>query len=93
MFASILSIFGPLAAQLGLSLINGVLQKGKADAAAQANFLAIVEYMSRNGLVSVNLHNSYLEQQAANRAKAAAEYYRLHPEEKPVDFPTPPKAQ
>jgi len=92
MISSIISIFGPMAAQFALALLNGILQKNQADVAAQNAYLMLTQAMAANGLISVSLHNSYADQQAANRAAAAAEYYRLHPEEKPVDYPTPPRA-
>lgn len=89
--ASLLAMFGPFAAKFALSILDAVLQKNKADQQAQAAYLALTQAMAANGLIAVSLHNSYAEQQAANKAKAAEEYYRLHPEERPPP-PASPQA-
>lgn len=83
MFSLLVTVFGPLAAKLGLGILDAVLKKNKADIDATNAYLALTSAMAKGNLISVDLHDSYQAQQEANKAKAAEEYYRLHPSERP----------
>lgn len=64
---TLLTTFGPFAAKLALSILDSILKKNAADVASQQAFLDFTAAMSKGGLISVNLHDSYIDQQKKNQ--------------------------
>lgn len=65
---ALISMFGPLAAKIGLSILDAILQKNASDVASRQAFLDLTQKMAAGGLISVSLHDSYKGQQDANQA-------------------------
>lgn len=53
-------------ATIGLKLLGWFLDAKEADAEARKSYLAFIDVMTRKGLVSKSLHNSYEEQRKKN---------------------------
>lgn len=51
---------------LGLKFIGWFLDARKANAEVRASFLSFTGAMANSGLISLSLHDSYLEQQKKN---------------------------
>lgn len=78
--ATILSVLAnPVVIQVVLAILGALVGKSAQNSTSRKNFLALVESLHGDGLISVKLREKYAAQVDENAKKADEQWKREHP--------------